>query len=260
MHERILAIPGAINLRDFGGYLTDDGRHVRMGQLFRSGALAHLDSEGQRAFADLGIALICDLRRDEERHEEPTPTPLASSAGAPARLEIPIDPGSAIALRAGMVDDTLTAQQRIDFMVQINHELARDHAEDYARMFEGLLALEQGGFLVHCAAGKDRTGFACALILHTLGVPEHRVMEDYLLTNTTMDYERFLLPKLRARYGEAIALDRESVMALAGVRPEYLRAAYAAIEADFEGVEHYIEDAIGLDSAGRDRLRRRYLS
>jgi protein-tyrosine phosphatase len=256
MHERIIDIPGAINLRDFGGYMTEDGRHVRMGRLFRSGALAHLDADGQAAFARLGITLICDLRRDEERHEEPTPMPH----GTPSRLEIPIDPGSAIALRAGMVDTTLTAKQRIDFMVQINHELARDHTEDYARMFEGLLALEDGGFLVHCAAGKDRTGFACALILHTLGVPEHTVMEDYLLTNTTMDYERFLLPKLRARYGDEIALDRESIMALAGVRPEYLRAAYAAIEADFEGVEHYIEDAIGLDAGARDRLRARYLA
>lgn len=256
MHERIIPIPGAINLRDFGGYATEDGRHVRMGRLFRSGALAHLTPEGQAAFARLDVRLICDLRREEEKHEEPTPMPH----GSPARLEIPIDPGSAIALRAGMVDDTLTAQQRIDFMVQINHELARDHTEDYARMFEGLLALEEGGFLVHCAAGKDRTGFACALILHALGVPEHTVLEDYLLTNVTMDYERFLLPKLKARYGDAIALDRESVMALAGVRPEYIRAAYAAIEADFEGVEHYIEDAIGLDAAARERLRARYLA
>lgn len=256
MQERIISIPGAINLRDFGGYATEDARHVRMGRLFRSGALAHLDAEGQAAFARLDVRLICDLRRDEERHEEPTPMPH----GSPARLEIPIDPGSAIALRAGMVDDTLTAKQRIDFMVQINHELARDHTEDYARMFEGLLALEEGGFLVHCAAGKDRTGFACALILHALGVPEHTVLEDYLLTNVTMDYERFLLPKLRARYGDAIALDRESVMALAGVRPEYIRAAYAAIEADFEGVEHYIEAAIGLDGAARERLRARYLA
>ncbi len=255
MQARIINISGAINLRDFGGYETATGQHVRSGLLFRSGALAHLTPDGQAAFAQLGIQLICDLRRDDEKREEPTPMPH----GNPQRLEIPIDPGSASALSAGITDDSLTARQRIDLMVQINHELARDHSDDYAQMFAGLLELQDGGFLVHCAAGKDRTGFACALILHALGVPEQTVLNDYLLTNQSLDYERFLLPKLKARFGDAIALDRESVMALAGVRPEYLHAAYSAIEADFEGVEHYIEEAIGLDTSARARLRQRYL-
>ena len=144
-------------------------------------------------------------------------------------------------------------------MVTINRELARDHAEDYARMFEALLEQQEGGFLVHCSAGKDRTGFACALILHALGVPEQTVLEDYLLTNSALDFEGYILPRLMARYGHEVVPDREAIMALAGVRPEYLRGAYEAIEAEFEGVEHYIEDAIGLDAGQRDILRARLL-
>ena len=255
MQARIINIPGAINLRDFGGYETTKGRHVRTGRLFRSGTLTHLTPDGQAAFARLDVRLICDLRRADEKQDEPTPMPH----GTPDRLEIPIDPGSAGVLDASMKDDSLTATQRIDLMVQINRELAREHTDDYARMFVGLLALEDGGFLVHCAAGKDRTGFACALILHTLGVSEQTVLNDYLLTNLSLDYEHYMLPKLKARFGDTIALDRESIMALAGVRPEYLRAAWSAIEVDFESVEHYIEDAIGLDAAARARLSQRYL-
>ncbi len=249
-------LPGAVNLRDFGGYATEDGGVVRRHRLYRSGSLAHLTEEARQAFADLGITLICDLRREEEKAEEPTPIFRHS----PRRLEIPIYPGSALRVSDQGSPAQLTLAQRIDFMVTINRELARDHTEDYARMFEALLEHEDEGFLVHCSAGKDRTGFACALILHALGVPEETVLEDYLLTNATLDFEGYVLPKLIARYGHEAVPDRDAVMALAGVRPEYLRGAYEAIEADFEGVENYIENAIGLDASARRRLRARLVA
>ncbi len=255
MDGRLIALPGAVNLRDFGGYATTDGGRVRRRRLYRSGTLTHLSDGARLRFAELGVALICDLRRPEETAEEPTPF----SPHAPRRLEIPIDPGSAVAMRKRLAEDALGLKERIDFMVGINRELARDHAGDYARMFEALLAVEEGGFLVHCAAGKDRTGFACALILHALGVPEETVLEDYLLTNEAMDYEGYVLPRLMARYESSATPDRESVMALAGVRPEYLKAAFEAIEAEFEGVEHYIERAVGLDAAARELLRSRFV-
>ncbi len=177
----------------------------------------------------------------------------------PRRGEIPIDPGSAIAMRAEFEKRDVPLADRIAFMVAINEELARHHREDYARMFEALLDIEDGGFLVHCAAGKDRTGFGCALILHALGVAEQTVVEDYLLTNEVLDFESYVLARMKARFGEEATFDREAVMALAGVRPEYLRAAYAAIEEEFEGVEYYLERAVGLDAAAREVLRSRYL-
>ena len=268
--RRILRFEGAVNLRDFGGYATEDGGRVATGRLYRCGTLADLTDGGKRAFAELDVKLICDLRRGDEKAAEPTP----ELAGAPGRLEIPIDPGSAVAMRERLDEGGLTLKERIDFMVGINRDLASNHAEDYARMFERLLELEDGAFLVHCSAGKDRTGFACALILHALGVSEATVLEDYLLTNEAMDYEGYVQKRIRAepsageREGPVprkkqlwthLEADRESTMALFGVRPEYLRSAYDAIAAEFEGVEHYIEQAIGLDSAARQRLRSRYV-
>lgn len=250
MEWRTVALEGAVNLRDFGGYATADGREVRRGRLFRSGTLAHLSKQAQRDFSALGVRVICDLRRHEEQAEEPTPFP----EDALARLHIPIDPGSAVTMRRQLAAERVDLERRIDFMVAINRELARDHGDDYARMFEALLELEDGAFLVHCSAGKDRTGFACALILHALGVPEQTVLEDYLLTNDHLDYEGFVR-RVAHRFEPHGIPDRDSVMALAGVRPEYLRGAYQAIEAEFEGVEHYIERAVGLDAAARARLQ-----
>ena len=252
---RILRFEGAVNLRDFGGYTTGDGGQVAGGRLFRCGTLTDLSDAGKRAFADLDVKLICDLRRADEKSAEPTP----ELAGAPGRLEIPIDPGSAVAMRERLAEGGLSLKERIDFMVGINRDLANNHAEDYARMFERLLELEDGGFLVHCSAGKDRTGFACALILHALGVSEATVFEDYLLTNEALDYEGYVLKRIRSRLWADLEADRESTMALFGVRPEYLRSAYDVIAAEFEGVEHYIEQAIGLDGGARQRLRARYV-
>ena len=252
---RILRFEGAVNLRDFGGYATEDGGRVTRGRLFRCGTLADLTAAGRRSFAGLGVKLICDLRRADEKAAEPTP----ELANAPGRLEIPIDPGSAMVMRERLTEGNVTLKERIDFMVGINRDLARDHAEDYARMFERLLELEDGGFLVHCSAGKDRTGFACALILHALGVSEATVLEDYLLTNEALDYEGYVLRRIRSRLWADLEADRGSTLALFGVRPEYLHSAYDAIAAQFEGVEHYIEQAIGLDLAARRRLRSRYV-
>ncbi len=255
MHERSIPLAGSINLRDFGGYPTIDGGTVRRGRLFRSGSLAGLSTAAQQTFVKLRIGLICDLRRDEERRAQPTPFP----EGAPRRLEIPISPGSGDALYRELSEGVLSAKKSIDFMVRINRELARDHAGDYARMFEGLLKLEDRGFLVHCAAGKDRTGFACALILHALGVAEETVLEDYLLTNEFLEIESEIMKRLIAHFGSGHLPDPELVEALAGVRPEYLRAAYQAIESEFEGVEQYLEHAIGLDAGARDLLRSRFV-
>lgn len=255
MNERAIPLPGAVNLRDFGGYTTTEGRRVQPRRLYRSGHLASLTEAAQHEFLDLQVHTICDLRRPEEREHEPTPFPPHS----PRRVEIPIDPGSAIAMRAELDRGDVPLSQRIDFMVAINRELARHHKEDYARMFEALLDVEDGGFLVHCAAGKDRTGFGCALILHALGVSERTVLDDYLLTNQVMDFEGYILPRMRARFGDDAEFDHEAVMALAGVRPEYLQAAYETIAEEFDDVEYYLERAVGLDQRARAVLQERFL-
>jgi protein-tyrosine phosphatase len=255
MNDRHIPLPGAVNLRDFGGYATDDGRRVQRRRLFRSGHMADLHPEAHDAFTELAIRTICDLRRPEEKSQEPTPFPESVAR----RVEIEIDPGSAVAMRAALADADLHLEDRIRYMVEINRELARHHAEDYARMFEALLELEDGGFLVHCSAGKDRTGFGCAMILHTLGVDEQTIVEDYLATNDFVDIEGQVIPRLKRWYGGREMPDHETIMALAGVRPEYLRGALDVVEAEFEGMDAYLERAVGLDADARALLRRRLI-
>jgi protein-tyrosine phosphatase len=251
-HKRILNVPGAVNLRDFGGYRTRDGARVRAGLLYRSGMLAELTPAGQQQLRSLGISVICDLRRPQERDLEPTPFPSHD----PRQVRIEIDPDSAVRLRAALTASVLGVAERIQFMVEINRELARMHTAEYRRVFAALESSGNRGFLVHCSAGKDRTGFGVAAIQLALGVPRETVIEDYLLTNEAMDFERCSLPRLKANYGD---IDLEAARALSGVRAEYIHAALDEVDATFGSFDSYLQDGLGIDARRREALRNRYL-
>lgn len=254
--KRIIEIPGAINLRDFGGYETADGRRVRSGVLFRSGMLAELTPDGQSALRDLDIGVICDLRRDEERNLEPTPFPIHD----PLQVHVSIDPDHGVKLREKMQLDGLDLAGRIHYMMEINRELARVHTAEYTRVFDALWSAGERGFLIHCAAGKDRTGFGVAAILFALGVPREVVIDDYLLTNEAMDFERFIVPRLLKTYGDDYGeIDVEAAKALSGVRLEYIHAALDEVDANHGSFDTYLERALGIDAARRAALQDRYL-
>ena len=256
MKDRILVVDGAVNLRDFGGYVGFDGRTVVRNQLFRSGTLHYITAHGATEFSDLNVALICDLRRTDEKEREPTELPNE-------RLEIPIDPGSATEMRDRLNDGELNFDERVHFMTELTRELTRDHASEYENMFASILEHqgihEGGGFLVHCSAGKDRTGVAVALILHALGVPEEVIFQDYLFTNEAIDYEGFIKPRLVDLYEPDAEISKELIMTIAGVREEYLRAAHDAMHDVHDSVEVYLRESIGLSEKDMDALRARYL-
>ncbi len=250
--NRILDVPGAVNLRDFGGYDTVDGGRVRTGVLFRSGILSTLTPDGCSAVRDLRIGVICDLRRDDERQLEPTPFPQHD----PRQVHVPIDPDSGVKLREAMEFGGLDLAGRVRYMTEINRELARAHHADYRRVFDALWAADERGFLIHCAAGKDRTGFGVAVIQFALGVSRDTVIEDYLLTNEAMDFERFIVPRLHGHYGD---VDVETAKALSGVREEYIHAALDEIDTRYGSFDVYLEKALGIDAQRRAALRDRYL-
>jgi protein-tyrosine phosphatase len=142
-------------------------------------------------------------------------------------------------------------------MREINRDFADGQQATYARMFREVLDQEDARFLVHCAAGKDRTGFAVALVLLALGVPREVVMADYMLTG------RFFLPeremeRLQRKYGME-HIDPEAVLPMLEVHEAYLAQALASIEAAYGDVETYLESALGVGPGEREELRRRYL-
>ncbi len=118
----------------------------------------------------------------------------------------------------------------------------------YRALFAHLLE-DSAPLVIHCTAGKDRTGFACALILHTLGVSRDTIAEDYLLTN------RFY----RRDPNHSSDLPDEIKQVLGSVQEAFLAAAFEAIDADYGDLETYLRDGLGLGKAERARLEARYL-
>jgi protein tyrosine/serine phosphatase len=128
------------------------------------------------------------------------------------------------------------------------------------RLYFSALAEADGPSLVHCTAGKDRTGIAAALLHRLMGVHHDDMFADYMLTNTAGKAEERLtygVAMMRRNFGAE--LSDESARALVTVAPRYLEAAFAAIEARFGSIEAYLHDEIGIDPAMRQTLEKRLL-
>ncbi len=124
----------------------------------------------------------------------------------------------------------------------------RQSTQSYRSLFAHLLE-DRAPLVIHCTAGKDRTGFACALILHALGVPDEVIAEDYLLTN------RFY----RRDPAASSDLPEDVRQVLASVEASFLAAAFDAIGAEYDDLETYFSDGLGLGARERARLEARYL-
>jgi protein-tyrosine phosphatase len=233
--SRFIQIPGSLNFRDFGGYLTKDGRRIRRGHLFRSGMLTDIPASATTEFADLGIGVICDMRSHDEVALYPTP----DSAAFDCQVHIPISPGTSQSLRASMEQMQNSATERVHFMREITREIAREHVAAYALVLRALVETQRG-FLIHCMAGKDRTGFGAAVIKLTLGVSKSLIMHDYLLTNQASD----LITRTRSRMKEqGHSIDESTLKIMTGVEQGYLEAALEEIDQHFGGLDGYLEAA-----------------
>jgi protein-tyrosine phosphatase len=252
--QRDVPLEGGTNFRDLGGYRARDGRRVRWGRLYRSGHTAGLSARDQELLASLGIRVCCDFRRDEERQIEPTRLPASTRI-----VGLAIDPGSLSSFFGQIASGQATPEDMAAFMEHINRDFVHNHTGQFRRMFEELLELEDGGFMINCAAGKDRTGFGAAMILAALGVDEATILEDYLLSARYFPIERELA-RVQRKYGGAAGerFDVAMILPMMETREEYLRAALDTIQRDFGGLENYLEQMLGIGSAERDALRERF--
>lgn len=179
--KRKLDLSGAYNFRDFGGYSTDGGAQVPWRKYFRSENLSSLTANDIQVLGSVGISTIFDLRQPLERLQNPTPEPIASSINI---VEVPLlstivgyEDGLA-AIFAGKIP-RITASD----MAQMYAELLEVHINEMMAVAQAILDHDNGSILIHCNAGKDRTGMIVALVQLALGVSTDDVIYDYLLSN-----------------------------------------------------------------------------
>ena len=278
---RHLNLAGASNFRDLGGYPARDGRIVRWRQIFRSNHLGHLTADDVEVLRGLGVKSAFDFRGTEER--------AAALCGVEEIVvhSLPIEPTVVAALRARLADGIalsstdavdvmrdsyrnyvhqntpsfrtlfahliedrapLTSAAALDVMRDSYRNYVRNNTQNFRALFAHLLE-DRAPLVIHCTAGKDRTGFACALILHALGVPDDLISEDYLLTNRFYRRDPAVSPDL----------PEEVRQALASVEVSFLAAAFEVIHADYGNLETYFSDGLGLAARERARLEAIYL-
>jgi protein-tyrosine phosphatase len=252
--ERRLLLQESPNFRDFGGYATSDGRRIRWGQLYRSGQLDRVEETDQAEIARLGIQLVCDFRRDMEREFAPN---RFAPGHAPRIENLAIMPGSSASLfeQSDTAAGAAVDDYGVQLMIAINRDLALEQTPAYTRLFQALVESE-GPVLIHCAVGKDRTGFAAALIKAALGVPEPALLHDYLLTDRYLPIERELA-RLQEKYQWSGPSDH--MLPILQVRREYFYAAFDAIHEQFGSVDRYLREALAVDDDMRAALRNRWL-
>jgi protein-tyrosine phosphatase len=240
---RSLQLSGATNFRDLGGYAGQGGRTVRWRQLFRSDHLADLTTEDLLTIERLGVARVFDFRGKTER--------LAQACVIPGAVvhSLAIEPtvvqGLKILIDAGQL---VTVDNAVGLMQQTYRDFVLDNSPRFAEFFGHLLA-DDAPLVFHCTAGKDRTGFAAALLLEALGVPRAVILQDYLLTN-----DFYQMPT-----ANPVGLPQEVLNVLWRVQVNFLDAAFEAVDADFGSVPRYLKEALGLDAQAQERLVALYL-
>jgi protein-tyrosine phosphatase len=244
--------------RDLGGAPTTDGRDVLPGRLFRADALSALDEVDRAVIESIGLRLVCDLRGADERSRTRC---LHWLSPAPRVLHLELSAGLVKAtapfvsrLMRGPDPEAAAAMMRTTYA-----ELPRSSSTLLGALFEAL-ANDGTPALVHCTAGKDRTGFTVAMILSALGVTRDFIYEDYLRGSgrDPLDCAQPSSHMLEAMLGRL--LEPAEAVLVHGVHREYLDAAFASIERGWGDTQRYLERVAGVDADRRRALRDQLLA
>lgn len=231
-----MRFPSSSNFRQVGA------QDAALRHLYRSDHLGALDAHDAQQIRALGISRVLDFRGVDER------------CGAECRLpdvtvhSLPIEPTIVQTLSQLVASGHhLTAAEMVSHMQDTYRGFVRHNTPRFAEFFEHLLASAEPT-VFHCTAGKDRTGFAAALLLKAVGASDEEVLADYLLTN-----DRLELPDT-----PRLGLPREAMTVLWRVQPEFLRAAMDEVQASYGSLDGYFRDGLHLRERERAELRRLY--
>lgn len=258
VEKRHLNLEGAPNFRDLGGYATEDGRVVRWGLFYRSDNLHELTDQDLERVSELGIHLVCDFRSPDEREEEPDRLP-ANDPPAVAELAVWDPSFSSQAFREKFESGDLDDVDFGEILVEGNRKFATQFSPLYAAMFELITNPANLPVVVHCTAGKDRAGFASALILKVLGVPMETIYEDYLLTNFYTE-EKIDRMVTTVRVASLFQVDEAQLRMVMGVERRFLEAAFDEIDKQYGSFDNYRREALGIGDEELASFRERSLT
>jgi protein-tyrosine phosphatase len=249
-----LQFEGILNFRDIGGYPTEDGHRVKWGALYRSGTFAHSSRSDLKALQKLNLSALIDFRSSVEKEEEPSVLPDPTGFRI---IEIPtLDDGN-----KAMVGEIMERIETGNFegfdpnesMLEANRQFASEFTPQFREFIHTVLAENGKAVVWHCSAGKDRTGFAAAILLRILGVPREIVMADYMESKShALEGRKNDMRLLRLFKGDEAA-DKLTVML--GVEEAWLSAAFDKIDQQWGSFDTYVMQGLKLSPADVKQLK-----
>jgi protein-tyrosine phosphatase len=249
LEARFVRVPGALNFRDLGGYPTNDRKHTRWKALFRSGTTHTILAEDLPQLSKYGIRFVYDLRSATERNAHPSRFSNVDDIRYKFFEHEVILGDVTRALRRS----ASTAEESRDGMISAYRKIPLLFRDAFRALFRHL---ENGDLplVFNCAAGKDRTGVAAALVLSALGVPRDVVLEDYLLTERCFAQSCDILTKGNASrlFADAARNNWEPIMR---ADPAYLNSMFDELALRYGSVDQYLREELGVSDAAYSRLR-----
>ena len=252
--HRLLNFQGIANFRDLGGYQTGAGKRVKWGALYRAGTFANASDADLRNLQQLNLVTFIDFRSSGEKEEEPNRLPDPKGFNV---VEIPtLDDGN-----KALVGEVMARIESGNFdgfdpnlaMLKANRQFASEFTPQFRQFIHTVLEADGAPVLWNCSAGKDRTGFAAAILLRILGISQDAVIQDYMASKEhALAARRSQLLLLRLFKGEEAA-DKLAIMM--GVEQAWLEAAFAEIDARWGSFDNYVSAGLELSSADVARLR-----
>ena len=245
--ERILDWEGALNARDTGGLPTHDAGHIRHGALVRSDVISRLTQSGRAALVAHGVRTIVDVRTSEEIGRD-VDYPFRGTAGTadPKYVNVSFVTPLTDEEEARVRERRENATQ----LAKLNKMDVEVHRTGIGAVIAAVAEAQPGGVLIHCYAGKDRTGMTVALLLAVAGASDDDIADDYALTMLNLgplidDWLSTMDETEHARMRELATPRREAMLETLA----YVRERYGSIEA-------YLNAAgVSDDQIARLRLR-----
>jgi protein-tyrosine phosphatase len=244
-HQRAGIMEKAPNFRDLGGYSSSNGKQTVWGKVFRTQSLSLLNDNDVEKMREMGIKTIIDFRDNDEVKKEPSRLPKGVNV---VRLPITVGNNTSDSMQQMMWSLPFDSLQGARFMEDANRQFVTEFTAQYKAFFDILLREENYPLVFHCTAGKDRTGFAAAMLLSALDVDWNTVMEDYLLTNKYLKPQPFM---------SQISEQASSVLRLMrGVQPSWLNAARDEIIQHYGSIGNYLEKELQIGKTEKEKLKR----
>ncbi|MDR1527186.1 MAG: tyrosine-protein phosphatase [Dysgonamonadaceae bacterium] len=241
---RTVPTQGIFNFRDLGGYYTRDNRQIRWGKIYRSGSLGMATGYDRRILAGLHLKTLIDFRTEQESFYYPNKFKTPQVYNLPLRGN-----GHDI-----FFDEILSRKMHLTDILDYDRDvfsfMLENNTDYFIRMFDVLLDEKNYPVVISCFLGKDRTAIASALILAALDVKEETIYEDYLLSNTLIDYHALV------RNADSYTFDiQQAITALYSAHTETIRHAFAVIRTNYGSIHNYMEKELHLTTKKREKLK-----